>query len=566
MNWRYFVIISFFCVFYSFLIFNLYNIQLKKSFYYTALAESQYSANGLLKPERGDIRFTDKNNNSIPAAINKEFDIIFAVPSEIQKNAEKAGLSLRDVAEKISEITGKPIDILEKQLDKKNDSYEVLIQKASYEQIKKIQQLSEEMLFRGVYSEKQKSRFYPAGNLASHILGFVSPADEKEAEELKKQDAERGRYGLEQYFNSSLAGLFGEFRKNRIVGREDGKDLFLTIDREIQSQAEEILKKLVDKWEAAGGSVIIQEPSTGKILALANLPDFDPNNYSEFQIKNFLNPSVSFLYEPGSVFKLITMSAGIDSGKIAPDSTYVDNGYIVLNGEKITNWNKKAYGKINMAAIIENSINTGSVYVESKIGHKTFRDYVKLFGFSELTGVNLPGEVKGNVNNLNNGEEVDYATASFGQGVAVTPLQMLNAVSAIANDGLLMRPLITKDEKPEIIRRVISENTAREMTKMMVSAVKKNIIADISNYEIAGKTGTAYIPDFQRGGYTNEVINTYTGFAPATNPEFAILIKLEKPKGAPFASQTVVPAFRELAQFILNYYNIAPDGLIMNNE
>lgn len=560
-KWRYFLIISFFCVFYSFLIFNLYNIQLEKSFYYKALAESQYMANNLLNPERGDIFFTDKNNNNIPAAKNKDFNIIYADSEEVQKSVEKNNLNFREIAEKIGEIVGKPVDIMEKQLSKKNDNYEVLIQKASYEQIERIQQLSEEISLTGLYSKKQKSRYYPAGNLASHILGFVSPVNEKEAEDSKYQDIERGRYGLEQYFNSFLTGLFGEIKKDKIINREDGKDLFLTIDRNIQSQAEEILKKLADKWEATGGSVIVQEPATGKILAMANVPDFEPNNYSDFQISNFLNPSISFLYEPGSVFKLITMAAGIDSGKITPDSTYVDRGYVVLNGKKITNWNKRAYGKINMTAIIENSINTGSVYVENQTGHEIFNDYSKLFGFNELTGINLPGEAKGNISNLNNGESIDYATASFGQGVAITPLQMINAVSAIANGGLLIKPSIIIDEKPEIIRRVISEKTAKEINKMMVSAVKKNIIADISNYEIAGKTGTAYIPDFENGGYSDDVINTYVGFAPATNPKFTILIKLEKPKGAPLAGQTVVPAFRDLAQYILNYYNIAPDNL-----
>lgn len=564
MRWRYFVTISFFCVFYLLLIFNLYNIQLKKSFYYTALAESQFLANGVLKPERGNIFFTDKNGNFIPAALNKEFNVIFAVPSEFQKSAEENNLSLDDIAASISEITGKPIEILEKQLSKENDLYEVLVQKASYEQVEKIKQFNVKASFKGFYSEKQKARYYPAGNLASHILGFVSPANENEIE-VADRDIELGRYGFEQYFNSSLTGSFGRIENDKMVSREDGKDLFLTIDRNIQSRAEEILKNLTEKWEATSGSAIVQEPATGKILAMANFPDFDSNRYFDFPIKNFLNPSISSLYEPGSVFKLITMSAGIDSGAITADSSYVDRGYVVLNGKKITNWDKKIYGRITMSAVIENSINTGSVYAESKTGHATFRNYLKFFGFNEITGASLPGEIRGNINNLNNGREIDYATASFGQGVAITPLQMINAVSAIANGGLLMKPLLTIDEKPAIIRRVISEDTAKEVTKMMISAVKKNIIADISNYEIAGKTGTAFIPDFERGGYTDEVINTYVGFAPATNPNFVILIKIEKPKGAPLAGQTVVPAFRELAQFILNYYNIAPDNLENRN-
>ncbi len=306
---------------------------------------------------------------------------------------------------------------------------------------------------------------------------------------------------------------------------------------------------------------MVQEPSTGKILAMANLPDFNPNNYSVSRIGDFLNPAVQSVYEPGSIFKVFTMSAGIDSGKITPETFYFDSGSVTLNGRTIQNWRLKKYGNQTMMEVIEKSINTGAVFAEQKTGHDIFYNYLIKFGLNKLTGVNLPGEVKGNLRNLKNGRDINFATASFGHGVSVTPIELINAISAIANGGVLMKPYVLADGSPEIIRRAVSVKTAKTVTAMMVSAVEKNFTADIANYSIAGKTGTAYIPDFEKGGYTEEVINTFVGFVPASAPKFIVLIKLDKPADGPFAGLTVAPAFRELARFILNYYNIPPDEL-----
>ena len=382
-----------------------------------------------------------------------------------------------------------------------------------------------------------------------------------EKEFLKYGDIQIGRYGLESHFNQLLTGTPGEIKKDGSIDPENGKDLKLTIDRNIQSQSEEILGKLIESWKADGGTIIVQEPKSGKILTMASFPNFDPNNFSQSKMENYLNPATQAIYEPGSVFKLITMAAGIDSGRITPETTYIDSGAVTLNGKTIKNWDLKAYGKQTMTSVIEHSINTGTVYAERKIGHETFYKYLINFGFDKLTGINLPSEVKGKINNLKKGKDIDFATASFGQGVAVTPIEFISAISSIANGGVLMKPLILEGEKLEVIRRVISEDAAKAVSEMMVSAVEKNILADIANYKVAGKTGTAFIPDFDKGGYTDQVINSYVGFAPATDPSFVILIKLEKPMGAPLAGQTVVPAFRELAQYILNYYNISPDNL-----
>ncbi len=239
-------------------------------------------------------------------------------------------------------------------------------------------------------------------------------------------------------------------------------------------------------------------------------------------------------------------------------------GSVTLNKKTIQNWDQKANGKQTMRSVLELSINTGAVFAEQKTGHDIFYNFLLKFGFAEPTKISLPGEVRGNTNNLKKGKDIDFATASFGQGVAVTPIELINAVAAIANGGKLMQPLILVGEKPKVVRQVISEKTADTITNMMMGVVKKNKVADIQNYTVAGKTGTAYIPDFVKGGYTDQVIDSFIGFAPASTkqgPKYVILVKLDKPEGSPVATITVGPAFHELMQFVLNYYHIAPDAL-----
>ncbi len=543
MKWRITTLIVFFGLLFLLLFFNLYNLQLEKRDYYLTRTEAQQEASGVLGAKRGNIYFTDRNDNFIPAALNKNYPIIYAVPKEIR--------DAFSVTAVLSEIIKKSAGELEKLLSKPDDQYELLISKATSQQVEEVEGLE----IKGIYTKSHSLRFYPFDNLASHILGFTS-----------LDEGLIGRYGLELYFNGLLAGKDGKINNKDIIKPIDGENLILTIDRNIQAEGEKILKSLIAQYNADSGTVIVEEPKTGKILAMGSFPDFNPNNYSKFSIGTFLNPAVQAVYEPGSVFKLITMSAGIDSGKITPETTYIDTGSVTLNGKTIRNWDLKAHGEKTMTEVIENSINTGAVFIQQKTGKDVFYNYLVKFGLGELTDISLPGEVRGNLNNLKNDKDIDFATASFGQGVAVTPLEMINAVSAIANDGVLMKPIILANDKQEIIRRVISSDTSDKIAKMMASSVDKNILAAIPNYSVAGKTGTAFIPDFVNGGYTDDVINTFIGFTPAYNPRFVILIKLVRPEGNPLAGQTVVPAFRELTQFILNYYNVSPDRLIPDNN
>ncbi|NCN94993.1 penicillin-binding protein 2 [Candidatus Wolfebacteria bacterium] len=545
MQWRIKGLIIFFGALFLFLIFNVYNVQIKKGDYYLNKARMQEEASGGFEASRGNIYFLDKNDNSVQAAMNKDYPIVYAVPVEIQASGDSA----LAYAEKLSPITGVSVEELAGKFGKENDKYELILEKASSRQMDGIKNLN----LKGIYISSHLLRFYPFGDLAAHVLGFI---------DYSSGSAE-GKYGVELYFNDLLSGKAGGVEDGKLIAAESGKDLILTIDPTIQTEAEEIIKNLIKQYEAEADSAIVQDPKTGKILAMAASPNFDPNNYSKSEISTFLNPTVQSLYEPGSVFKLITMSAGIDSGKITPDTTYTDVGFFTANGKTIKNWDLKANGLQTMTGVIEHSINTGAVFAQRKTGQDIFYNYLVKFGFNSLTEISLPGEVRGNLNALKSpeGRDINFATASYGQGVAVTPIELVGAVSAIANGGVLVKPIILADEQPQIMRRVISSDTARKVTEMMVSAVKLNRIADIPNYSVAGKTGTAFVPDFGGKGYTDNVINTYVGFAPAFDPKFVIIVRLDKPAGNPLAGQTVVPAFRELAQFLLNYYNVAPDKI-----
>ncbi len=518
---------------------NFYNLQIKKGSFYSAKAQSRYRLSGYLNTIRGSIYLTDKNGNEIPAAINKTSPVIYAVPKEIEDVDEASNM--------IAELLGKSVDEVKLLLGKENDLYEVLVRKADPEQILKIADAA----IKGVYIEDEESRFYPFNNLGAHFLGFVGAGDD---------DMETGRYGLESFYNKKLSGIPGKIEENKIEKSTPGENIQLTIDRNIQARAEEILKNVVETYRAVAGTVIVEDPKTGAVLAMGSYPDFDPNNYSKSSIKTFLNPAGQAVYEPGSIVKVLTMAAALDAGSVTPKTTFYDSGSLVLSGKTIKNWDLKAHGTITMTEVIEQSINTGAAFAERKLGHDNFREYMIKFGLSDKTGIDLPGELAGNLRNLASGaKEINFATASFGQGISLTPLELISAFSVLGNGGVLMRPYLNENLGPQMVRRVVSEHAAREVTQMMVSAVNKAKVAEIPEYNIAGKTGTAQVPDFKKGGYTDDVINTYAGYAPAYDPRFVILIKIEKPEGAPLAGATVVPAFRELAQFILNYYNIPPD-------
>ncbi len=424
----------------------------------------------------------------------------------------------------------------------------------------------------------KKYRYYPEKEIGSHILGFVSNVDDQEV----------GKYGLEEFFNEELSGKAGSLKSEKAgksntiivndreyVKPENGSDLVLTVDRNIEFVACEKLKEAVKKHGADGGSVIIMNPKTGAIIAMCSVPDFDPNNYKDVSnIRVFNNPVTFDQYEPGSVYKTITMSIAIDQNKVSPSTTYNDPGEIMITG-----WNKPirnsdfdtkgGHGVVDMNFVLENSLNTGAIFAMRQVGPATFADYIKNYGFGEKTGIELGSESSGNIDNLlkSKVKEIDAATASFGQGIAVTSLQMIMPYQAIANKGVMMKPYIIKsiiyndgkreEIQPQQLRRVISAQTAGTMSAMLVNVVEKGHSnkAYIQGYYIGGKTGTAQIPT--PGGYLkDQYIHTFIGIAPIENPSFVMLTKIDSPKDVTYAEGSVVPLWKDIADFILKYYQI----------
>jgi cell division protein FtsI/penicillin-binding protein 2 len=421
-------------------------------------------------------------------------------------------------------------------------------------------------------------RYYPDGEIGAQLLGFVSYIDEEE----------KGHYGLEEFFNDDLYGKFGSVKTERgaksnmmivndreYVKPESGSDLVLTVDRNVEFYACEKLKEAVQKHGATGGSVIVENPKTGAIMAMCSEPSFDPNNYSDVKdISVFNNPSIFYQYEPGSVFKTVTMAIAIDQGKITPATTYKDDGEIMIPG-----WNKPiknsdfsthgGHGVVDMNTVLDFSLNTGAIFAMRQVGSKTFADYVKNFGFGERTGIELGSESPGNIGSLlqNKVIEIDAATASFGQGIAVTPLQMIMPYQAIANHGLMMKPYIvdaimrpdgkTDVTAPQEVRQVISDKTAATVSAMLVNVVENGHAkkAQIQGYYIGAKTGTAQVATI--GGYsTTNYIHTFIGIAPIESPAFVMLVKIDDPKDAEYAESTALPLWRDIADFMLQYYQI----------
>ncbi len=546
---------------------RLVYFQIIKTQEWRAMAFGQQKFMDLAQGERGEIYFS----NMSPLVINQQADFVYAAPNEIKEKEETAKqLSLvlnLDKAEILGKIT-------------QESNYETLKNKLSDEEALKI----EELKLPGVYLKTETLRYYPLESLASQVSGFLGGDD-------------TGQYGLEAFYEDALRGQESYLEREKgpkgflISGNIDldsensggssslpdkGGDLVLTLDYHIQFQAENVLKKAQQDIEFESAEIIVMDPNSGKILALATWPGFDPNNYSS--VKNldiFQNSSIQKIFEPGSVFKPITMAAALDSGKITPQTTYFDPGSESIGGYVISNFNKKKWpGLLTMTNVLENSINTGAVFAQRQISHQDFLDYIEKFGFFEKTGVDLQGEVSSQNKGLKKGSDVNFATASFGQGIEITSLQLVRAFSAIANGGKLMRPylvekIIKKDSVQTIVPKVqksdlISQKTASQLTAMLISVVENGYgrKTKIPGYYLAGKTGTAQVPYSSLGinqrGYSDKTIQSFIGFGPALNPQFVILVKVYNPKTSS-AEESAVPLFRDMAKYIIDLWQIAPD-------
>ena len=489
-------------------------------------------------------------------AINKEEWTISASLSEIEDKSF--------FAETLSQHIGQAKEEISLKLDE-GDSYAVIKKGVIREELEKLKDLD----INGLKWEGSLKRYYPQGELASNILGFLGGEG-------------AGQYGIEGYYEDVLKGTSGIREEKRglnsIFSIEedlslDGSTIYLTLDYNIQFEAESLLKEAEKKYDIDSGQIIVIKPDTGKILAMAGFPSFDPNEYSKVtDMDIYQNSSIQKLFEPGSIMKPFTMSIALNEGKITPETTYIDTGTVSLSTETVHNFNNKVYGQQTMTQVLENSINTGAVYAEEQVAHEKYVDYLYKFGFTKRTGIDLQGEVYSKNESLmgNNVPDINYATSAFGQGIELTPIQIVRGFCSLANGGRLVKPYIVEKivndgeedyTKPEISNQIISKETISQLTSMLVSVVDNgfNKVAKIPGYYLAGKTGTAQVALTNSKGYeTDKTVQSFIGFGPAYNPQFLLLVKLDNPKVSS-SSLSAVPIFKKLAQYIINYWQIPPD-------
>ncbi|OHA12137.1 MAG: hypothetical protein A3H69_01180 [Candidatus Sungbacteria bacterium RIFCSPLOWO2_02_FULL_47_9] len=562
-SWRFRLVFGLFLLLAVIILTRIFYISVIKHDDYSAIADRQHRLREVLPARRGSIFFQDRFGNEKIAAFSSDTYDLSVSPKSIKDPL--------DVAHKLAVLFNKiPADYLPK-LQKPDDPFEIVEKNVSVEMADAI----DEAKIPTLSFLPSTQRIYPGRRLGASVLGFIG---------YKDNDV-TGLYGIEKKFQKEMTGTSGLFEGDKdasgfwvalgqrnVQNAVNGSDLVLTVDYNIQERLAAELSKVKEKWGADSGLAVVIEPKTGKILALATDPDFDPNEY--FKEKNyqvFKNPAVESTYELGSVMKPVTMAAGMYTGVLNPDTKYEDSGKVKIGSYTIQNFDQQAHGVNTMTQVLEKSLNTGAVFAGRLVGKENFKKYISGFGFGSLLGTDLPGEVPGNISNLNFNRDIDYATASFGQGIAATPLQMASAMGAIANNGKLMRPYIVEKIRnpdgeeavttPEVIRQAIRPETSETLSKMLVSVVRNGFEghAIIKGYFIAAKTGTAQISSNDRKGYTGEFIHTFIGYAPAFNPRFLIYVQLNKPRGNIFAANTLTTTFHTLTEYLLNYFEVPPD-------
>ncbi len=552
-------LIFLFLICFSLLIFwRLYYLQIEKGKYYKVLALGQQIFFGEIKGERGEIFFNDEQT---PLAKTEKKNIVYLFPQKISQDQlkEKVRILSEILKEKQANLA---LFLTKNQIFKKEISIETL---------KEI----EDKKIKGVVTDSFWGRVYPQKRIASHVVGFINTENE-------------GQYGIESFYDDFLKGEkkfeqrekapFGYFasllRKNNETIFLKGANIFLTLDYKLQYFSEKLLDKAKELWDIDSGQVVVTIPQTGEILALAVLSNFDPNHYKEEKnLETFLNPISQKLFEPGSVLKPITITAGLEEELITPETTYLDEGCLKTKGRPICNFDRRAWGEQSIIGVLKHSINTGAVFVQQKLGREIFLKYLKEFGLFEKTGIDLPGEVFSENKNLTKvSHPRTLATASFGQGIEITPIQLIRIFGAIANGGNLMRPFVVKkiskvnneiiEIQPQIQKKVFSKKTADTITSILIKVVEDGASqrAKIPGYFIAGKTGTAQVPLKDKKGYSQfEIIHTFTAFFPAFEPKFLIFIKLDNPKKAQISSYSAVPLGRDLIKYIIDSWQVLPD-------
>ncbi len=540
-----------FIAFYIALIVRLFFLQVL----YSPSSKGVYLKTNKLNPVRG--RIYDQKNQSL--VLNQNSYQLYAEPKKVEDK------------DRLLRLLSESLEVEEASISPKLDMSKDWVAIASgltQEQKDKLDKLN----LPEIGFDYQTKRFYPEASLSAHILGFLGKDSEGE---------DVGYLGLEGFYNRDLRGLPGFVETERdIAGRpiligvqqrvepENGRDLILTIDKNIQEISKRRLLEGLEKYKAKKGCIITANPKTMAILSLVCLPDYDLEKYYLFNENFYKNLAISDLYEPGSVFKPLIVAAALEEKKIKANDTYNETGQVSVGEYNIKTWNDKYEGKISMTRILEKSSNVGMVYIGEKLGNKKIYSYLEKYGFGQDTGIDLEGEASGYLKPKNNWYPIDYATVTFGQGIAVTPIQMIRAFASIINGGDLMKPYIvqkivsdnkTTEIKPKIEKKIVSQSTSDIIRKMLVSTVE-NAEAKWDRpkgFSVGGKTGTAQVPI--KGFYdASKTIASFIGFAPASDPKFLTFVVLYEPQTSIWGSETAAPLFFEIAKDLIVYYNISP--------
>ncbi len=546
---------------------RLFSIQFVNGAYYRERANRQISPIARLF-DRGQIYLSEKSGRLVSAA-TLQHGYAIAINPVLISDPLQTWLKISPILPITKE------QFLEKARDT-TDPYEEIAHRMSKDDVKKLRAKN----LSGLIVDEEKWRYYPGGRLAAHVIGFMG----------YQGNDYTGLYGLERQYNKVLnrgghsittlsnfvtelfAGRALQVKTGNVMPEARAGDLVTTLEPIVQAEVEHTIERLIDRYHATQVGAIVMDPQSGAIIAMAARPAFDPGGRPA-NLALFTNPLIEQVFEMGSIIKPLTLAAALDLGAISSQTSYVDQGQVTVDGLIIRNYDGRGRGEVKIQEILNQSLNTGAVFVMQKIGGEAFERYFRAFGLGNKSGIDLPGEIGGLIKNLHSGREIERATASFGQGIALTPIGTVRALAALGNGGFLVQPHVVREVVHEdgttraiatLDRiRVLKVETSREITRMLVRVVDEALVggkASLPHYQIAAKTGTAQIPGPVGGAYlTDQFLHSFFGYFPAYDPKFIVFLYVVKPIGVQYASETLTEPFMNLTKFLLNYYNLPPD-------
>lgn len=549
---------------------RLYQIQVIQHQAFLDKAEGQYVHTKKDLYSRGSIYFTTRDGVELSAAAIQSGYVLAVNPTLVTQPHDEFCKALISVEEISIDY-----DLCVERSSLANRTYVELVQEVPDEVAMQVKELN----LKGAQLYKNQWRYYPGGSVAARSIGFVGLSGEEDAQL-------RGKYGLERYYDDVLyqerqvmsVNFFAELFSNlgELVYEKKGNrtgDIVTTLEPSVSRMLDTVLYDTNEQYDSSLTGAIIMDPNTGEIVAMNAVPGFDLNDRKDATIEQFQNPLVENLYEFGSTVKALTVAAGIDSGAITAQSTYYDAGFLTLDKYTIRNYDGRGRGTVPMQEVLNQSLNTGVSWIVTQMGKDSFRDYFLSLKLGSETGIDLPNEAYGLVANLQSPRDVEYATASFGQGIALTPIEITRALATLGNGGKLVTPHLVREiryddgEVKEIRypegKQVFSEKTSEEISRILTNVVDDALLGGkmaLPNHSIGAKTGTAQIADPINGGYYDDkYLHSFFGYFPAYDPKFIVFMYTVEPKGVRYASETLTAPFMDITRFLINYYSIPPD-------